>query len=164
MFLTRITHTLPISGLLFALACSPGAGARSADACASASARDTNRTIVLAFYRDGLLNRDPHGAFSRYVAPDFVEHKPDVAAGTRDSTAAYLARLMHELPDARWQVHRTIAEGEFVFLHASFTPAPSAPAYAIADVFRLRDCRIVEHWDAVAPPAPAPLNPRSRFS
>lgn len=161
MSLTRITPALPFAGLLFALACSTSPAPRRADACASAP--DTNRAVVLAFYREGLVNRDPTGAFARYVAPDFVEHKPDVATGTRDSTAAYLTRLMLELPEARWQIHRSIAEADFVFLHASFTPAPGAPAYAIADVFRLRDCRIVEHWDAVGPPVPDARNPHPRF-
>jgi predicted SnoaL-like aldol condensation-catalyzing enzyme len=50
-----------------------------------------------------------------------------------------------------------------VFLHARFTPAPGAPSYAIADVFRLHGCRIAEHWDIVAPPPDEQLNPNPRF-
>jgi predicted SnoaL-like aldol condensation-catalyzing enzyme len=50
-----------------------------------------------------------------------------------------------------------------VFLHARFTPAAGAPAYALADVFRVRNCRIAEHWDVVAPPPREQRNPHSRF-
>ena len=36
---------------------------------------------------------------------------------------AVLRQLIKELPDARWEVLRTVAEGDLVFLHARFTPA-----------------------------------------
>lgn len=124
---------------------------------------DANREIVLAFYRTGLVGLQPRAAFERYVSAGFVEHKPDVDAGTREATAAYLERLIKSLPQARWEILRTIAEGDHVFLHARFTPAPGAPAYAVADVFRLKDCRIVEHWDVVAGPPEAQRNPNPRF-
>jgi predicted SnoaL-like aldol condensation-catalyzing enzyme len=50
-----------------------------------------------------------------------------------------------------------------VFLHARFTPAAGAPPYAIADIFRLKGCKIVEHWDVVAPPPKQQRNPHPRF-
>jgi predicted SnoaL-like aldol condensation-catalyzing enzyme len=58
---------------------------------------------------------------------------------------------------------RTIAEGEFVVLHARLTPTPGAEPYAVADIFRLRESRIVEHRDIVAHPPNLHLNPNSRF-
>jgi predicted SnoaL-like aldol condensation-catalyzing enzyme len=97
------------------------------------------------------------------MSPNFVEHKPDVPEGTREATASFLARLITDVPQARWEIIRTIAEGDMVFLHARFTPAPGAPAYALADIFRLRDCKIIEHWDVVAAPPKEQRNPNSRF-
>jgi predicted SnoaL-like aldol condensation-catalyzing enzyme len=122
-----------------------------------------NRDIVLAFYQQALIELRPAAAFDRYVAPDFVEHKPDVAEGTRESTVRYLDELIASVPRPHWEVLRTITEGDLVFLHARFTPAPGAPAYAVADVFRLRNCVIVEHWDVVAGPPADPRNPHPRF-
>jgi predicted SnoaL-like aldol condensation-catalyzing enzyme len=124
---------------------------------------DANRTIVLSFYEEGLVRRSPASAFMRYMAPDFVEHKPDVPEGTRQATAQFLAQIIADLPSARWEIVRTIAQGDMVFLHARFTPAADAPAYALADIFRLRDCKIVEHWDVVGPPPKEQRNPNSRF-
>jgi predicted SnoaL-like aldol condensation-catalyzing enzyme len=147
--------------LLFALACSPGTSA-SSDASCNPDA-ESNRARVLAFYRDALVNRNPRAAFTKFMAADFVEHKPDVSTGSRDSTIAFLERLMQDLPEGRWQIHRSIADQDLVFVHASFTPAKGTPAYAIADVFRLRECQIVEHWDVVGPPSERQLNPQSRF-
>jgi predicted SnoaL-like aldol condensation-catalyzing enzyme len=124
---------------------------------------EANRRVVLAFYNEGLVSLQPRLAFTRYMAPDFVEHKPDVPNGTREAAATFLEQLIATLPQARWEIIRTIAEGDRVFLHARFTPAVGAPAYAIADVFRLKDCKISEHWDVVAPPATEQRNPHSRF-
>ena len=122
-----------------------------------------NRATVLEFYRLCLERRQPKQAFARFVAPGFVEHKPDIADPTREGSAAFLEELMLELPAATWEVIRTIAEDDLVCLHARFVPAPGAPAYAIADVFRLHEGLIVEHWDVVAGPPTDPRNPNPRF-
>lgn len=124
---------------------------------------EANRQLVLAFYNEGLTGKQPRKAFERYMAADFIEHKPDVAAGTREATIALLEGLIESMPDARWEVIRTIAENDLVFLHARFTPAADAPPYAIADVFRVHEGRIVEHWDVVGDPPAQSRNPNSRF-
>jgi len=135
--------------------------ARDVQSCTGST--EANRGIVLAFYNEGLVSRQPEKAFFRYMSPDFVEHKPDIPKGTREETAKFLAQIVAEVPGARWEVVRTIAEGNMVFLHARFTPAPGAPSYALADIFRVKDCKIVEHWDVVAPPPKDQRNPHPRF-
>ena len=122
-----------------------------------------NRKIVSDFYTQALIERQPKAAFERYVAPDFIEHKPDVPQGTREATAAFLAELIKAMPDPKWEVLRIVAEGDTVALHARFTPAAGAPPYAIADFFRLKDCKIAEHWDVVAGPPGEQANPKPRF-
>ena len=130
---------------------------------APSEGEENNRQVVLAFYNEGLVNLHPRSAFERYVSEDFVEHKPDVAGGTRAATIVFLEGLIKEVPEPKWEVVRTIAEGNLVFLHARFSPAHGAPAYAVADVFRLSHGKIVEHWDVVAPPVKQQLNPHPRF-
>ena len=122
-----------------------------------------NRQIVVDFYREALIEKKPKAAFAKYVASDFIEHKPDVPGGTREAVAEYLDRLIAEMPDPRWEVLRTVADGDIVAMHVRFTPAPAAPPYAIADFFRLKDCKIVEHWDVVSGPPKEQANPRPRF-
>jgi predicted SnoaL-like aldol condensation-catalyzing enzyme len=146
-----------------ALAGCATAGTTSAAGPGCDGSAEANRRIVLAFYNEGLVGRQPQSAFMRFMAPDFVEHKPDVPGGTREAAAAFLAQIIADVPEARWEIIRTIAEGDMVFLHARFTPAAGAPAYALADVFRVRNCRIAEHWDVVAPPPREQRNPHSRF-
>ena len=137
------------------------AGPDAARACDASP--EANRRLVLEFYGLGLVERQPHAAFERYVAPDFVEHKPDIPGGTRDATAEFLAGIIRDVPEARWEVLRSAAQDDLVFVHARMTPAPGAGAYALADIFRVEDCRIVEHWDVVAGPVEDAPNQHSWF-
>lgn len=124
---------------------------------------EANRQVVLAFYNEGLVALQPRTAFEKYMASDFVEHKPDVPEGTREAAATFLEQLIASVPNPRWEVLRTISERNMVFLHGRFTPAAKAPPYAVADVFRLENCKIAEHWDVVAPPPKEQRNPNPRF-
>lgn len=130
---------------------------------AVAGPEEENRRIVMAFYEDALIKLQPRAAFERYASEDFVEHKPDVPEGTRTATIVFLEGLIKEMPKPTWKILRTVAEGDLVVMHASFTPADGAPPYAIADIFRLRNGKIAEHWDVVAPPPKEQVNPNSRF-
>ncbi|MEZ5891615.1 MAG: nuclear transport factor 2 family protein [Parvularculaceae bacterium] len=143
---------------LFAAAC-----ARTENVSDNVAQHCDNRNIVVSFYKEALVDLHPRAAFERYMSPDFIEHKPDVPEGTREATIAFLEALIADMPSPHWEIVRTIAEGDMVFLHARFSPAEGAPDYAIADIFRLQDCLIAEHWDVVAGPPEAPQNPNSRF-
>ena len=121
------------------------------------------RQLVSDFYTQALIDKQPKAAFDRYVAPDFIEHKPDIAPGTREAAAEFLGGIIRDVPTARWEILRVIADGDLVALHARFTPAPGAGEYALADFFRVKDCKIVEHWDVVAGPVKDAVNPNSRF-
>jgi predicted SnoaL-like aldol condensation-catalyzing enzyme len=80
-----------------------------------------NRQIVADFYREALIDKQPKAAFARHMAPDFVEHKPDVPDGTREGAAAFLEGLIKAVPDPKWEVLRIVADGDLVALHARFT-------------------------------------------
>jgi predicted SnoaL-like aldol condensation-catalyzing enzyme len=139
----------------------PGEAGGAGASCAPSTA--ANRERVLAFYRQGLVEKDVRAAFERYVAPHFVEHKPDIPVGDRASVIEFLEGIVRDLPDARWDILRTVAEDDLVFVHARFTPGPGAPPYALADLFRVEDCAIVEHWDVVEAPRDGRPNPNSQF-
>ena len=42
---------------------------------------------------------------------------------------------------------RSAAHGDLVWLHVHSTNGPKDRCQAVLDVFRLKDGRIVEHWD-----------------
>jgi predicted SnoaL-like aldol condensation-catalyzing enzyme len=124
---------------------------------------DTSRELVRSFYTKALVDKQVRPAFEQYVAPDFVEHKPDIPGGNRGAVIDFLEGVVKDVPAARWEILRTVADNDLVFLHVRFVPAVGAPPYAIADLFRVEDCRIVEHWDVVEPPREGQPNTNSRF-
>ena len=152
-----------LSALILAMAFCVSARAETSSNESCEPTAESSRTLVLSFYKQALVDKRPRAAFEQHVAADFVEHKPDVPTGGRSAVTDFLEGLVKELPDAKWEILRTVAEKDFVFLHARFTPAPGAPPYAIADLFRIKDCAIVEHWDVVGPPRDGQPNTNSRF-
>src|SRR5688500_7281510 len=114
---------LAATALLSAAGCAAAAVEALPEMPTCDASAETHRSLVLAFYNEGLVGLQPRSAFMRYMAPDFVEHKPDVPLGTREASAAFLEKLIKEVPQPRWEILRTIAEGDLVFLHARFTPA-----------------------------------------
>jgi len=143
-----IRAPLVAAGLLALAACDPHWAFQSNGTPPPTSCRageGINRHVALTFYRRALIDKDVRGAFETFMAPGFVEHKPDIAGGTREATILFLEGLMKQVPKARWEVVRSVADREMVAVHAKFQPAPGAPDYAIADFFRLENCRIVEH-------------------
>jgi predicted SnoaL-like aldol condensation-catalyzing enzyme len=124
---------------------------------------ETPKAIVLAFYKLALQDLKPAEAFARYAASDFVEHSQDTPGGTAAGTVAFLTGLIARSPHPKWEVVRTIAEGDLVFLHARYTAGPDAPEIAVAEIFRVRDGKLVEHWDVISGPPEKVVNPNSRF-
>lgn len=148
---------------LLLMTCSGCALAQTKPKVACEPTAEASRKLVLSFYTQALVEKQVRAAFEQYVSPEFVGHKPDVPAGDRAAVVNFLEGLIKEIPNANWEIIRTVAERDLVFLHARFSPAPGAPPYAIADVFRIENCTIVEHWDVVGPPRDGMPNMNSRF-
>lgn len=136
-------------------------------ACAStprvATPTHDNKALVLEFYELALNGGHPADAFARYAAPGFVEHSQDSPGGTARGTIEFLAGLIAKSPQGHWDVVRAIAEGELVFVHARYVPAPGGPEVAIAEIFRVHDHKLVEHWDVISGPPDKVVNPNARF-
>jgi predicted SnoaL-like aldol condensation-catalyzing enzyme len=124
---------------------------------------DSPKAIVLAFYRMALQEFKPSEAFARFAAPGFIEHSQDSPGGTAAATVEFLNKLIAKSPHPKWEVVRAIAEGELVFLHARYTAAPGAPQVGIAEIFRVHDGKLAEHWDVISGPPDRIVNPNSRF-
>ncbi|MBV8135822.1 MAG: nuclear transport factor 2 family protein [Deltaproteobacteria bacterium] len=121
------------------------------------------KEIVLEFYRLALEKVDPKAAFEAYATSDFVEHSADIPEGTRQAAVDFLAGLIQRFPAPKWQVVRSAAEGDLVFLHVHVTPAQGERGVAIVEIFRVENSKIVEHWDVIQPVPEKPVNAPSMF-
>jgi predicted SnoaL-like aldol condensation-catalyzing enzyme len=122
-----------------------------------------SKAVVLAFYKLALQDLHPEQAFQRYASPTFREHSQDTTGSDAVATVTFLRHLIERSAHPRWEIVRTIAEGDLVFVHVRYTANPDAPEIAVAEVFRVQNGKIAEHWDVISPPPEKVTNPASRF-
>ncbi|MFD4510063.1 nuclear transport factor 2 family protein [Streptomyces sp. NPDC058457] len=106
-----------------------------------------NKALTTEYY-DRLLVHQDLSAIDTYVAPEYHQHNPAIADGPEGARAG-LAALFEQSPQLDVQPKRIIAEGDLVAFHSHFIPAPGDPGLAIVDIFRIRDGKVVEHWDVI---------------
>ncbi|MGW5722637.1 nuclear transport factor 2 family protein [Amycolatopsis sp. NPDC003865] len=107
-----------------------------------------NKEVVLAFIRTAFTEKRPADAFAEYVGENYVQHNPHAPAGAAAS-AEHLERFVAGFPELTLEVRRVIAEDDLVCTHGLMRLTPGSRGSAVADVMRVRDGRIVEHWDVV---------------
>ena len=125
------------------------------------SAPQANRKLVSDFVRVFYQDRDVRRAFEQYVAPDYVQHNPNIADG-REAAIAALTPLFSR-KDVELQVRRVIVDGDIAVVLISARDPSTPRGSAVADIFRLSNGRIVEHWDILQAVPEHPVNPHPLF-
>jgi predicted SnoaL-like aldol condensation-catalyzing enzyme len=120
-----------------------------------------NKETVLAFY-DLIINKKDFNAATKYMGDDYIQHNPTAATGI-EGLRIWMTEFYRRLPDLRANVRRVIAEGDLVALHVEGTNGPGLGGSALVDIFRVKDGKIVEHWDVIQPIPKEVLNNNSMF-
>ena len=108
-----------------------------------------NRRIIEDFARMFYVERDVRQAFETYVAPDYIQHNPGVPDG-REAAIALLQPMFSDR-NRSFEVRKIIVDGDLAAIHIFARPDPAARGAAVADFYRLKDGKIVEHWDVIQP-------------
>jgi predicted SnoaL-like aldol condensation-catalyzing enzyme len=99
--------------------------------------------IVLNAF-DTLFNRRDYAAAERFWSPNYIQHSAHIPPG-RDG----LFGLIKTLPDTlRYENHVAAASGDFVILHGRFTGLGLPAAWSAADIVRMEDGVLAEHWES----------------
>ena len=108
------------------------------------AAEDRNRALVLEAF-DALFNRRDYAAALRFWSSDYIQHSAHIAPG-RDG----LFELVKvSPPDMRYENGLAIAGGEYVMLHGRFSNIGQAADWIVADIVRIEDGVLAEHWDVI---------------
>ena len=110
---------------------------------------EANKKAVLEFY-DKALNQKDFDAASKYFGPHYIQHNPGAPDGI-EGFKAFIAMRKEKTPNAKSEIKRAFAEGDYVILHVQSVREPGERGVAIVDIFRLENCKIVEHWDVIQP-------------
>lgn len=122
---------------------------------------EAKKERVVEFY-DALVNRKDFAAASAFMGKYYRQHNPLVADGP-EGLAAFVNFLRTEYPDARAEVKRVLADGDYVVLHVHSARVPDSRGRAIIEIFRLEEGRVVEHWDTIQEIPEASANPNGMF-
>lgn len=122
---------------------------------------ERNRAIIKDFAEILYTQRNPRAAMMKYVATDYIQHNPRAGDG-RDAAIALLVPLFGA-PGAKFEIKRIIVDRDLAVIHVHGRPDPTTAGVVAIDIYRLKDGKIVEHWDAVQPITPSAVNPHPFF-
>ena len=103
-----------------------------------------NKAIVLKAF-DMLFNRHEYAAAETVWSPEYIQHSAYIAQGRKG-----LFELSKGLPaTARYENELAVADGDFVILHGRFSGHGLPRNWIVADIVRLHDGLLIEHWDVI---------------
>jgi predicted SnoaL-like aldol condensation-catalyzing enzyme len=105
---------------------------------------EQNKALVLEAF-DTLFNKRDYEAAERYWSPNYIQHSAHIEPG-RDG----LFNLIRNAPDIlRYEHQLILAEGDYVIVHGRFSGNGRPAAWVAADVVRIENGRLAEHWDVL---------------
>ena len=110
----------------------------------SQTIEEKNKALVLKAF-DTLFNQRDYAAAERYWSPNYVQHSAHIAPG-RDG----LFNLIKSIPPTlKYEPGTIVAEGDFVIVHGRFSGFGAPVNWIAADILRIVDGILVEHWDVI---------------
>jgi predicted SnoaL-like aldol condensation-catalyzing enzyme len=123
---------------------------------------ERNKRTVVEFYTRAFTDHEPADAVAQHVGPEYIQHNPDTPDG-RDAFVQSATAFIAKFPHVNVEIKRVIAEGDLVVAHNLVKLSPQDRGMAGADIFRLRDGKIVEHWDVRQPIPEKAANANTMF-
>ena len=106
--------------------------------------QETNKALVLEAF-DTIFNKRDYEAAERFWSPNYIQHSAHIEPG-RDG----LFNLIKSLPlTLKYESGTIAAEGDFVIVHGRFSDFGLPANWIAADIVRIEDGILVEHWDVI---------------
>lgn len=110
----------------------------------SQTIQEKNKALVLEGF-DTLFNRREYAAAERFWSPSYIQHSAHIAPGREG-----LFNLVRSLPATlKYEPGLIVADGDFVIVHGRFSGFGAPANWIAADILRIRDGILVEHWDVI---------------
>jgi predicted SnoaL-like aldol condensation-catalyzing enzyme len=103
-----------------------------------------NRALVLEAF-DTLFNKRDYAAAERYWSPTYIQHSAHIESGREG-----LFNLIKSIPPTlKYESGTILAEGDFVIVHGRYSGIGLPMNWIVADIVRIKDGLLVEHWDVI---------------
>jgi predicted SnoaL-like aldol condensation-catalyzing enzyme len=123
---------------------------------------EMNKAVVRAFYDLAVNQQQPEEAVAQYFGPSYRQHNPNIADGP-EAVIAFMRELVTTYPAVRMEFKRQVAEGDLVMIHSHLIHEPGDLGIAVADVYRLDQGKLVEHWDVLQEVPASSANSNTMF-
>ena len=105
---------------------------------------EKNKAIVLKAF-DTLFNKRDYTAAERFWSPKYIQHSAHIAPGREG-----LFDLIKSIPATlKYEPGTIVAEGDIVIVHGRFSNIGLPVNWIAADIVRIKDGILVEHWDVI---------------
>ena len=106
--------------------------------------QERDKALVLEAF-DTLFNKRDYAAADRLWSPRYIQHSAHIAPGREG-----LFELVKAAPPTlKYEPGLVVAEGEFVILHGRFSGFGLPVNWVVADILRIEDGILAEHWDVI---------------
>ena len=110
----------------------------------SQTKQEKNKALVLEAFGT-LFNKRDYVAAERYWSPHYIQHSAHIAPGREG-----LFDLIKSIPPTlKYEPGTIVAEGDFVIVHGRFSGFGALVNWIAADIVRIQDGILVEHWDVI---------------
>jgi predicted SnoaL-like aldol condensation-catalyzing enzyme len=110
----------------------------------SETIQEKNKALVLDAF-DTLFNKRDYAAAEKFWSPNYIQHSAHIEPGREG-----LFNLIRSSPATLQYEHQVIvAEGDYVIVHGRFSGIGRPVAWIAADIVRIENGRLAEHWDVL---------------
>ena len=105
---------------------------------------EQNKALVLEAF-DTLFNKRDYATAERFWSPGYIQHSAHIEPGREG-----LFNLIKSLPATlKYEAGLIVAEGDFVIVHGRFSGFGAKVNWIAADILRIQNGILVEHWDVI---------------
>ena len=106
--------------------------------------QEKNKALVLEAF-DTLFNKRDYAAAERFWSPNYIQHSAHIAPGREG-----LFNLIKSIPPTlKYEPGTVVAEGDIVIVHGRFSDFGAPANWIAADIVRIENGILVEHWDVI---------------
>jgi predicted SnoaL-like aldol condensation-catalyzing enzyme len=103
-----------------------------------------NKALVLKAF-DTLFNQRDYEAAAEFWSDHYIQHSAHIEPGREG-----LFNLIRSVPATlRYQPGLIVAEGDYVIVHGRFSGNGRPVAWVAADIVRIENGMLAEHWDVL---------------
>jgi predicted SnoaL-like aldol condensation-catalyzing enzyme len=108
------------------------------------SHEETNKALVLEAF-DTLFNKRDYAKAETFWSPDYIQHSAHIAPGRSG-----LFDLIKSLPSSlKHEPGLILANSDYVILHGRFSGHGLPRNWIVADILRVENGKLAEHWDVI---------------